>query len=164
MPRNAPHDALARAMASDKPAIDWDVIAPARPMMTEPTPPAAPAPADVPGYIVTVADHETGAKATRHALTAAIAAKMLGLPADDVARIEADKWGFFMPFDASASATIVRIGGLTYQAGNPSAGQVAYDTDCCHKPTYHDGAFRPAWEALDRALRDNWDRHPTPRH
>ena len=33
MPDNAPHNALARAMAAPKPAIDWGVIAPPRPLI-----------------------------------------------------------------------------------------------------------------------------------
>ena len=34
MPNNAPHNALARALArNDKAPIDWDVIAPPRPLI-----------------------------------------------------------------------------------------------------------------------------------
>lgn len=112
-----------------------------------------------PGYVIGLCDHATMTKATRYAATAEGAAAICGLGAEDAARIAADRWGFTMPFCAEVSAVIVRIGGPTYESGNPSPGRRAYETDCAARPTYHDGAPRTAWDDLGAAFRDNWERH-----
>ena len=42
-------------------------------------------------------------------------------------------------------------------------GKEAYEEDVRRKPTYHTGEPRKAWDKLDKAIQDNWNRYPTPR-
>ena len=36
-------------------------------------------------------------------------------------------------------------------------GQVAYEADLGRWPAYHNGAFRPPWEALEPGARADWE-------
>lgn len=42
-------------------------------------------------------------------------------------------------------------------------GQTAYEQERAEWPRYHDGTFRPAWDALPDYARASWERNPTPR-
>ena len=42
-------------------------------------------------------------------------------------------------------------------------GQTAYEQERAEWPRYHDGTFRPAWDALPAYARASWERNPTPR-
>jgi hypothetical protein len=43
-----------------------------------------------------------------------------------------------------------------------SPGQIAYEEDVRRMPHYSDDTPRRAWDDLPPALRENWERHPTP--
>lgn len=44
-----------------------------------------------------------------------------------------------------------------------SPGQRAYEADCAAEPLYGDGTRRKTWAQLGDAVRDTWERNPTPR-
>lgn len=46
---------------------------------------------------------------------------------------------------------------------NPTPGELAYNEDLRHQPTYHTGERRPAWAALETYAKQSWERDPTPR-
>lgn len=43
-------------------------------------------------------------------------------------------------------------------------GQAAYEADALLQPLYHDGQLRKPWSRLSDAVKDSWERQPTPRN
>lgn len=48
-------------------------------------------------------------------------------------------------------------------AARKSPGQIAYEAELQARPTYGDGSPRKAWHQLSQAVRETWERNPTPR-
>jgi len=46
---------------------------------------------------------------------------------------------------------------------NKTPGQVAYESELIARQNYHDGTPRRTWAQLSSAVRDTWERNPTPR-
>ena len=44
-----------------------------------------------------------------------------------------------------------------------SPGHLAYVEDCRRRPTYENGSTRHTWTELCAAVRQNWEKYPTPR-